>query len=110
MINQFRKLIYLEAMNVLSTLGGLNRANYRLLKELDINRGSKSQLESVLWDKFLKETKYGQVVADIETAFSKYVTNITVKTPGMDSVTVVKLRPDMSDSRFISKPVQGMYA
>ena len=94
-------------MNVLSTLGGLNRANYRLLKELAINRGSKSQLESNLWEKFLKETKYGGVVADVENAFSKFVTNITANTPGMDSVTVAKIRPDLSESRFITKPVQG---
>ena len=97
----------LEAMNVLSTIGGLNRASYRLLKELDLNRGARSQLEDTLWSKFLKETKYGAIVSDLEAAFTKYVTTVTADTPGMDSVPSAKIRPDLSEMRFISKPVQG---
>ena len=94
-------------MNVLSTVGGLNRAGYRLMKELDINRGTRTQLEGILWEKFLKETKYGQIVADLELAFARYVTNVTTDTPGMDSVPSIRIYADLSDMRFISKPNHG---
>ena len=94
-------------MTVISTLAGTHQGSYKLLTEKAQHNDSIRNLEDTLWKSFCEDTPFGAIVTDLENAFSTYSKNVLSRMPGMDVVTGVKIRPDLSNTRFNEAGISG---
>ena len=101
------KNITLEAMTLLSTLCGTHQAHYKLKAEKYQYQKSLKSLEDELWTSFRENTPFGGLIIDMETAFSAYVKQVTSSMPGIEVCSNIKIRPDLSQTKFTQAMLSG---
>ena len=96
-------------MTLLSTLCGTHQAHYKLKVEKHQYEKSREKMENELWSSFRENTPFGGLIADLETAFSAYVKQVTGSMPGVEVCSNIKIRPDLSQTKFTQAMLSGKY-